>query len=85
MVVVLVEIVAANAQRSLNLKYSFCSYRDIRLVYIRHHVHIVDEAEDCRVERDVDQLAIIVTHTKITRAHQFSTVNGLRTLANLGV
>ena len=85
MVVALVEIVAANAQRRLNFKHALCSYRDIWLVYIRHHVHIVDEAEDRRVERDVDQLAIIVTQIKIIRAHQFSTGYGLHTLADLGV
>lgn len=54
MVIVLVEIITANTQLGLNFKHTLCCLSWIRLVDIRHHIHVVDKAKDRRGKRDVN-------------------------------
>ena len=64
MIEILVEIVAAYAQLRLYGKLScfFCTTcRSDQFVEISPEIHIVNEAEKCRIECDMDKLSVLVT------------------------
>ena len=69
MVIVLFEVVAAHAELRLDRDSASGG------VNFRGHVQVVDEAEDCRVERDVDQVATSVPRLQVMRVHNHGPLN----------
>jgi len=69
----------------LDLELALLDFCTGRQIFLRDHVHVIEESEQRRVETHMDDAAMGIVPSQITWMHQFGALQLVDTLLDLGI